>query len=407
VAIEPLSRLQLDWEQRRDDIQRALEINRFKLDSLKTESTAWYKSAGDTLADFFRGRGLTLLLAIIISVAIWLIAKGLLSLYWRWLYRAQHDTGIARAPLVYYSYRLATAIVIVLAILMVFYVRGDVLLLTLALIALAGAALTLRQTLPRYTAELRLLLGVGPVREKERLVLDGIPFLVESLSVYSVLRNPALDGVVRLPLHAINAHTSRPATTREPWFPCQPGDFVLLADGNFGRVLRQTIELVELAVRDSKVQIPSREFLAQGVRNLSFDKFGIACTFGIDYRHQAICLDTVPERFREAIVAHFERAGMKEDIEEMLVEFREAGSSSLDYQIYLILNGRVAKAYYRAQRMIQQACVETCNREGWVIPFTQVTVHTGDGAAGPGDDPVEPAANDPTRLAAAASQAPV
>lgn len=406
VAVEPLNRLLLDWEQRRDDVQRSLEITRFKLDSLKTETTAWYKSAGGALTEFLRGRGLTLLLAIIASVAIWLFAKGLLWLYWRWLYQARRDIGIARAPLVYYSYRLATAIVIVLTILMVFYVRGDVLFLTLALIALAGAALTLRQTLPRYTAELRLLLGVGPVREKERLVLDGIPFIVESLSVYSVLRNPALEGVVRLPLHAINALASRPAATQEPWFPCQPGDYVLLADGSFGLVLRQTIELVELSVRDSKVQIPSRDFLAQGVRNLSFDKYGIACCFGIDYRHQAICLDTVPGRFREAIVARFEHAGLKDDIEEILVEFREAGASSLDYQIYLILKGRAAKAYFRAQRMIQQACVETCNREGWVIPFTQITVHTGDGTAGSAD-PVDPAANGATRLAAAASQAPV
>jgi small-conductance mechanosensitive channel len=405
VAAEPVNRLLLDWEQRRDDTQRALEITRFKLTSLKTETTAWYTSAKGALADFLRGRGLTLLLAIIASVAVWLIAKGLLWLYWRWLFQARQDIGIARAPLVYYSYRLATAILIVLAILMVFYVRGDVLFLTLALIALAGAALTLRQTLPRYTAELRLLLGVGPVRENERLVLDGIPFIVESLSVYSVLRNPALEGVVRLPLHVINAHASRPAATQEPWFPCQPGDYVLLADGSFGLVLRQTIELVELAIRDSKVQIPSRDFLAQCVRNLSFEKFGVASTFGIDYQHQAICLDTVPERFREAVVARFEHAGLKDAIEDLLVEFREAGASSLDYQIYLILNGRAAKAYFRAQRMIQQACVETCNREGWVIPFTQITVHSGDGAAGPGE-PGDHLSSGETRLAAASSQKP-
>jgi hypothetical protein len=41
----------------------------------------------------------------------------------------------------------------------------------------------------------------------------------------------------------------------------------------------------------------------------------------------------------------------------------------------MLLNGRAAYAYYKAQRLVQQACVETCNREGWVIPFTQITVH--------------------------------
>jgi hypothetical protein len=279
-----------------------------------------------------------------------------------------------------------------------------VLLLTLALIALAGAALTLRQTLPRYAAELRLLLGVGPVRERERLVLDGIPYTVESLSVYTVLRNPALEGVVRLPLRAMNALVSRPAA-QESWFPCQPGDIILLADGSFGAVLRQTIELVELAVRDSKVQIRTRDFLGQVIRNLSREKFGIASTFGIDYQHQAISLDTVPSCFREAIIDRFERAGLKDDIEDLLVEFKAASASSLDYQIYIILNGRVANAYFRAQRLIQQACVEACNREGWVIPFTQITVHSGDGTKAPKKPAGEPA-NGVTQIAAAASSNP-
>ncbi|MGB5177253.1 MAG: hypothetical protein WBP44_00850 [Gammaproteobacteria bacterium] len=404
LAEEPINQLLIDWEQRRDDVQRALEITRFKLTNLKTDSAVWYTSAGEAFTEFLSGRGLTLLLAILVSVAIWLLSKWLLAAYWRWLFRAEHDIGITRAPLIYYSYRLGTAIIIVFAILLVFYVRGDVLFLTLALIALAGAALTLRQTLPRYAAELRLLLGVGPVREKERLVLDEVPFIVESLGVFTVLKNPALEGVVRLPLHDMNALVSRPAS-QEPWFPCQPGDFILLADGSFGAVLRQTIELVEVMVRDSKVQIRTKDFLGQNVRNLSREGFGVASAFGVDYQHQAICLDTVPARFREAISARFELAGMKDDIVDMLVEFKEAGPSSLDYQIYMILNGRAAKAYFRVQRMIQQACVDACNREGWVIPFTQVTVHSGNSAEGPGKQPEETASGI-TQIAAAPAQHP-
>ena len=384
IVTGPIDQLLIDWEQRREDTQRALEITQFKLTSLQTESTAWYTSVGEAVIEFIRGRGLTLLLAVLISVAVWLLSKGLLTAYWRWLFRTENDIGITRTPLIYYSYRLATAIIIVLTILMVFYVRGDVLLLTLALIALAGAALTLRQTLPRYAAEVRLLLGIGPVREKERLVLNGVPFIVESLSVYTVLKNPALEGIVRMPLHDMNSLVSRP-TSQEPWFPCQPGEFILLADGSFGKVLRQTIELVEIAIRDSKAQFRTSDFLGQNIRNLSREGFGVACTFGIDYQHQAICLDTVPKRFREAIIARFEQVGLKDDIVDILVEFKEAGASSLDYQIYLIVNGRAANAYFRAQRMVQQACVDACNQEGWVIPFTQITVHA---AEGPGKDEV-------------------
>jgi hypothetical protein len=375
VAIESINQLVTEWKQRRDDAQQALQIATFKLASMNTETEPWYTTTGNAFNEFFRGRGLTLLLAITVSIIITLISKGILKLYWYWLARTRGDTGVRRAPLIYYSHRLVTAIIIVLALLMVFYIRGDVLLLTLAMVALVGAALALRQTLPRYAAELRLLLGVGPVRERERLVLDGVPYLVESLSVYTVLRNPALEGMVRLPLHAMDSHTSRPAG-KEPWFPCQPGDHILLSDGNLGKIERQTIELVEVMVLDSLIQFRTQDFIGQNNRNISRHGFGIVSTFGIDYQHQAICLDIVPARFREAILSRFKAAGMGDDLLDVMVEFSTAGASSLDYRIYLTLQSHASKAYFKSQRLVQQACVEACNEEGWIIPFTQITVHT-------------------------------
>jgi small-conductance mechanosensitive channel len=173
--------------------------------------------------------------------------------------------------------------------------------------------------------------------------------------------------------------TSRQADD-EPWFPCRPDDYILLGDGSLARVLRQSIEIVEVMIRDARMQIATADFLAQKIRNLSREGFGIPVTFGIDYQHQAICLERVPAVLREAITSRFEQAGFKNDIQDLVVEFKEAGSSSLDYQIYMILNGRAAKAYYKAQRLVQQACVDACNAEGWVIPFTQVTVHAADAA---------------------------
>ncbi len=375
IAVSPVKQLMTDWEQRKEDTQRKLEIAQLNLDNLLTESDTWETSTGKLISEFFHGRGLTLLLAISISLMIWVISKGLLYLYWRWRYQSKTDTGISRAPLFYYSYRLSIATIIVLAVLMVFYIRGDVLFLTLALIALVGAALTLRQTLPRYTAEIRLLLGVGPVRQSERVILNGIPFRVASLSIYTTLRNPALEGYVRLPLHNMNDHVSRPAR-KEPWFPCRQGDFILLGNGSLARVIRQTIELVEVSVKDSLMQIRTSDFIQQNVSNLTLEGFGIACLFGIDYQHQAICLDTVPGKFQTAIIERFNQNGLKDYIKDILVDFNAAGASSLDYRIYIVLDGKAANAYYRAQRLVQQACVDTCNREGWVIPFTQITVHS-------------------------------
>lgn len=375
MVAELVDQLLIDWEQRRGESERTLEITHFKLANLKNDSVVWYISTWELIKEFSQGHGLTLLLATIISLTIWLVSNKLLRVYWRWFGRSSHDFGVTRAPLLYYSHRLATTLTILLAILMVLYVRGDVLFLTLALIALAGAALTLRQTLPRYAAEIRLLVGAGPVREEERLVYNSIPFNVESLSVYSVLRNPMLEGIVRLPIQTMNSLMSRPANP-EPWFPCQPGDYILLANGDFAKVLRQTVELVEVAVRDSIVQIRTGDFIGQNIRNLTRDGFGIVSTFGVDYEHQALCLDIIPERFRDAINKRLEQEGLGDDIQKILVEFNAAGASSLDYLIYVSLSGKAASSYFKAQRLVQQACVDTCNQEGWIIPFTQITVHS-------------------------------
>lgn len=376
AAKKRVSQLLSEWEQRRDETLRAQELTRFKLDSLSRDSTDWRASARESLGEFAHGRGLTLLLAIVTGIALWLVASGLLMLYTRWQAKARRKQDEMLAPLFVYIYRLLLAILITFAVLMVFYLRGDVLLLTLAVIALVGIVLSLRQALPRYMAEVRLLLGVGPVREKERIVLDGIPFMVKSLSVYAVLRNPELDGVVRMPLHSMDEHVSRPIS-KESWFPCRPEDYIVLGDNRLARVLRQSVEYVEVMVLDSIMQIRTQDILSQNIRNLTREGFGIACTFGIDYEHQGICLEEVPDKFKQAVQARFEKEGMKDDVKELMVEFGEAGASSLDYRIYLILKGSAAKAYYKAQRMVQQACVDTCNREGWIIPFTQITVHTG------------------------------
>ena len=62
-----------------------------------------------------------------------------------------------------------------------------------------------------------------------------------------------------------------------------------------------------------------------------------------------------------------------------IVEFKEAGANSLDYFIYLTMKGSAAGLYYKLGRFVQQTCVDVCNREGWGIPFAQLTIHQGDG----------------------------
>ena len=255
------------------------------------------------------------------------------------------------------------------------------LLLAITLLVVFFAALGFRHTLPRYVNEIRLLLNIGPVREGERVMYQGLPMEVRSLNLFVILRNPDLEGIVRLPLSALDQLVSRPFAKTEPWFPCRAGDYVMLPDGTFGQVQRQTLEHVVLQSIGSSVLYSSAAFLQANARNLSREGYAIVATFGLDYRHQAISLDTVPARLRDALIEAFRQADFGDALESLLVEFKAAAAHSLDYLIVASLNGCAASAYYRASRLVQQTCVAVCNQEHWVIPFNQLTLHQGEGFA--------------------------
>jgi len=55
---------------------------------------------------------------------------------------------------------------------------------------------------------------------------------------------------------------------------------------------------------------------------------------------------------------------------------KEAGASSLDFEILADFSGKVAQYHNVLARAIQRIAVDACNKYGWVIPFTQLTLHT-------------------------------
>lgn len=57
------------------------------------------------------------------------------------------------------------------------------------------------------------------------------------------------------------------------------------------------------------------------------------------------------------------------------VEFAGAGASSLDMEALVDLDGSVAPRNRMLNRAVQRILVNACNEHGWVIPFTQVTIH--------------------------------
>lgn len=368
------------WRKRREETERAMEVAQLQLDNLQSDEAPLWDRISAQAVGFVQGRGLALAVALASAIVVWLLMHGLLGYIEKKLRRAGRSHTGNKYRLFVYGHRLISIVAVTGAVLFAFSVMGDFLLLTLAILAIALFVISVRKVLPDYIAEARLLIGIGPVREGERIVYEGLPYEVKTINVYSVLRNPKLESIVRLPLRALIGMVSRPCK-EEPWFPTTAGDYVLLPDASFGEVMRQTPEIVELRVLGGMTQIQaSADFYMLGVKNISGgESFVVLVTFGIDYRHQAISQDEVVPKLHEALESSLGGTEYGKEVREVLVEFKEAAASSLDYLIIVTMAGSAAEWYYAIGRKVQQICVDVCNRESWGIPFAQLTVHQGEG----------------------------
>jgi hypothetical protein len=257
----------------------------------------------------------------------------------------------------------------------VLYSFAEWLLLVISVLIIAGFVLGLKDAIPAYFIEIKTLLNMGTIRHGERLDYKGLPWRVSRLNVHTYLHNPALHGHLRVSLAEIAKLSSRPYHSDEPWFPTKVGDIVFIEDGAFGQILRQTPDLVEVDFGGSIYSYTAVDFIARRPRNLSRQGFTIYEVFGFDYQHQKEITTTILDTYRNAIKQALSASPFGEHNTYFDVEFDNASASSLDIKILASFSGEVAAEYFKIKRLLQKTSVEVANKEGWVIPFQQLTVH--------------------------------
>lgn len=374
-----LKEARASWTARIQDITSQKTVAQFKLDKRRSERSSIIDSTRAALQNFFRTRGRNLLVALTTFLV---ILFGLRWLYERLAKRLGGQERPFYARLVGVLYWMFVGSAALTASLLVLYASDDWVLLGLALMFLLGIAWASKTAVPMFLEQIRLLLNFGAVRERERVLLDGIPYRVSKISFYTLLSNPELaGGIRRLPIRDLIDMRSRTASKDEVWFPCRRGDWVKLADGEWGFVLHQSPDTVRIEkLGGTCVTYPSEQFLGLAPQNLSAG-FRLRVRFGIDYAHQAICTTQVPQIFEKRVLSALHTQFGEDCLSALKVEFWEAGASSLDYAIIADVAGSAAQHYDSIQRAIQRTCVDTCNSEGWIIPFTQITLHQAAGAS--------------------------
>ncbi|MCP5558122.1 MAG: hypothetical protein H7A55_10255 [Verrucomicrobiaceae bacterium] len=375
--LRSLTDLRKTWVTRQQDALTRTQALEHQITEIgKEEDTGFWSILAGQAKNFVFTRGKNILLALLAFIVVLL---GLRALYFygiKYFPAARGErTSFARRFLGLVSQGMS-AVLAVLAALSVLYASGDWLLGGLAVLALIGLVLLAKNGVLHYFEQVRMLLNLGSVREGERVVIDGVPWQVGTINLFTQLTNPLIPGRgLRLPLDTLMATTSRPCVKGEPWLPAAAGEWVLIDEQRLAQVKHVAPDFVELAFPGGAERlVPLGEFVQMQPTNLSHG-FGLSTTFGLDYKHQAEITSTIPKLLTEDAHSALNQQMKKEDILECRAEFLQAAASSLDLILVARFSGAVADRYIVLSRTLQKIAVDSCNRRGWVIPFQQIVVH--------------------------------
>ncbi len=347
-----------------------LQLEKFELDEKVREENepSFFKT-------FFEKRGWVLLKALGAILVVLLIANLIHRMLTNSIKGYQKANRSVRLRLIDLIHRSVTIIFMILAPMFVFYLSEDWVLFTLSIMILIGAAWSLREAIPKYWEQIEIFLNIGSVREGERILMDGLPWEVKNINIFSTLHNPRANLTKRVKLGDLAGLNSRPADKSEPWFPCQKGDWVILSDGVRGKVIGISLELVELIQRGgARCTYTLSNFLGASPQNLSLN-FRIKERLGISYNNQKMVTKKAPEKLKEYLRDRLRQDGYHEILLNLNVEFEKANDSSLDLVVIADFKGDAADIYNRLRRAIQGYCVDASSEFDWEIPFPQVTFH--------------------------------
>ena len=358
-----------DWKNTVIDTQGSLKTAGFKLnDAIHNRKSIW-EILSHTAESFFMKRGLNILLAIVFFFAAflgWRAAHPYLLRLSPLHREAARRPFVARAMDVLFH---SLAIVMgVIAALMVLYVQGDWLLLGLSLIAIVAVLLAAKNGLPKYYLQARLLLNLGEVREGERVIVNGLPWLVKSINMFTDLVNPALrNGHLRLPIVQIMGMGSRPVSDGEPWFPCKEDDWVLLADGTFGKAVCLGVDFVQLVQLGGVFKTyTTQRFLTENPSSLA-KGFRVAAIVKAHPDHRGEAPQIIPDALRTAIEKGLPAIVDIEHVRNVHVEFRALVPGALEFDVMADFDGEVAEKYPALQRAVQRFALQAMNANGWKL----------------------------------------
>lgn len=370
-----LSKLKARWQQRLEGFETERSAATLQLEKYELDERIREENAPSYLKTFFQKRGWVLLKAFG-AILLVLLASKLLHRVLSFVLRGfQKENRSVRLRIVDLLHRAVTTVLMVVAPMLVFYLSEDWVLFTLSILMLIGIIFSLREAIPKYWHQIEIFLNVGSVREGERILMDGLPWEVKNINLFTTLHNPRANLTKRVKLRELTGMNSRPCHKSEPWFPCEKGDWVILSDGVRGKVIGISLELIELIQRGgARCTYTLGDFLSASPQNLSLN-FRVKEVLGISYSYQKIATTEALVMLKAKLEERLAGDGYDKVLLNLNVEFEKANDSSLDIVVIADFKGEAADIYNRLRRAIQRYCVDAATEYDWEIPFPQMTLH--------------------------------
>lgn len=382
------------WVQQEKELRTKYEVAKQQLVELESRKVSPQQAIEALTNTIFSKQGKNILLAILAFFVTFLV----LHLLRRILLLINPLNYIPRfkfiASLIDVILYLLTFIISILVLMVALYMAGSMMTLAIVAFILVGVLWALRNALPHFVEQIKLLLGYGPVRQGEKVIYDGIQWLVESIGVYSYLRNPLLtSNVVRLPLKDLIHMRSRPYDEREKLFPCQEGDYILINHKDWRRVTTQTPERMTLEWFEMQESMPTSTFLQQKVFNISATPFWVGTNLYIAYEHRYQVMEEIVEQLGEFLEQEFKKLPFGEHLLYPWVDFSEMTDLSLGVMAWVQVAPEAAPKYNNVRLRLTQICLKAANHYGWqVLRFHAIHKHQP-------HDPFNDTVNDSTQQA--------
>lgn len=359
---DQLIKLEEFWQQQEKEHTGKLEAARHQLFELEKDKMSFAETMDYLFESVLKQRGINMLYAVAAFLITFLVFHLLRLLILKLNPLRRFPQLIFLGNLIdvllyFLSFIAATA-----AMMIVLYVYGNWLVLGVIVIVLLGLVWAAKNTLPMFVDQIKVLLGLGSVRQGEKVIYEGIPYKIASIGIYSYLNNPLLTGgILRLPLKDLLGMRSRPYDESEPWFPCKEGDYILINGKIWRHVILQTPQIVKFEWYEMHETMPTSTFMSQNVFSISQAPFWVGFGFELAYQHRRE-MDDICQKLTAITEEELQKAAFADLVIEPWIDFENFGDSSLILTYWVQMKKEAAASYPAVKRALRKIALKAANK---------------------------------------------